>query len=148
MDRRLAVFFIALVGASLLTGCTARMQAKAYLKKNMLNSLNDPDSVKFRDLKLFKQGHPEQVEASAHGRYALCGEVQSKNAFGVYTGWSMFYSVTELKSETEPGQVVDGSGTGLIPDMVPHSRLSEAKEMAAKYAMYCQDSEKIEQPLP
>ena len=129
-------------------GCTTQMQAKSYLKKNMLDSLNDPDSVKFRNLKVFKQGHPEHVEGSAHGRYALCGEVQSKNAFGIYTGWAMFYSVTELKSEAQPGQIVDASSAGLIPNMVPDSQLDEVKKNAAKYAMYCQDSEKIEQPLP
>ncbi len=58
----------------------SRFQVAA--KDAMTNSLKDPGSAKYRDV----TGH--KVEAS--GAYVFCGQVNSKNGFGGYTGFQRF----------------------------------------------------------
>lgn len=52
----------------------------AALKVSLTRALRDPDSVKFRDIKLNSK------------RTALCGEYNSKNGFGAYVGFRGFIS--------------------------------------------------------
>lgn len=48
-------------------------------KKQLLNQLKDPDSAKFRNI-------------SVKDKTLVCGEVNAKNSYGGYTGFTFFYS--------------------------------------------------------
>lgn len=50
-------------------------------KQKVTRNLKDPDSAKFRDVKLNK------------AKTALCGEVNAKNGFGAYGGYQSFVAV-------------------------------------------------------
>lgn len=50
-------------------------------KQNVTRNLKDPESAKFRDVKLNK------------AKTALCGEVNAKNGFGAFSGYQAFVAV-------------------------------------------------------
>lgn len=52
------------------------------IKGNVLSKLRDPDSTQFRDLRLVRN------ETQAY----LCGQVNSRNSFGGYTGFQWFFA--------------------------------------------------------
>lgn len=51
--------------------------AIADAKARILETLKDPDSAKFRDVKLYKSG-------------AVCGSYNAKNSYGGYVGYTHF----------------------------------------------------------
>ena len=63
------------------------------IKENVKDKLRDPESARFKDLKLIRLDN---------AIYA-CGEVNAKNAFGGYTGFKMFFAspISQFKSETD-----------------------------------------------
>lgn len=52
----------------------------------MQSTLKEPDSAKFRDT--FYVGHVGQDGLT---RYSICGQINSRNSFGGYTGWQTFW---------------------------------------------------------
>jgi hypothetical protein len=58
------------------------------------NELKDPDSAKFKNLIAGK---------FSDGRIAVCGEVNSKNSFGGYTGFTLFMVRVSASDELESG---------------------------------------------
>jgi hypothetical protein len=59
-------------------------------KSAIAEDLKDPDSVRFRNVVVH--------DAPDHSYYMVCGEMNSKNSFGGYTGYSQFLTfVTDQK---------------------------------------------------
>jgi hypothetical protein len=60
-------------------------EAKAAAIKSLLDrsteTLLDPEGARFRNVKFH--------------RYEMCGEINSKNAFGAYTGYDQFYTLSD-----------------------------------------------------
>lgn len=63
----------------------ANMDAKIEAEMNLKAMLKDGDSAKFRK---------EFVSRISGGNLMLCGEVNSKNALGAYTGYQRFIAST------------------------------------------------------
>lgn len=78
---------IAIVAISLsLAGCDLSKEAAIEEGKGMIaSSLKDPDSAKFRDVFMIE----DKMIGDAHYG-VLCGEVNSKNSFGGFTGFHRF----------------------------------------------------------
>jgi len=89
----------------------AELRQRTELRKPVLAHMKDPNSATFRNESL----HPNPV--STHpvtrlplpgvNRDVLCGEYNSKNAMGGYTGYTRFI--------TKEGNFVDLEGGGLFP---------------------------------
>lgn len=60
-------------------------QASKEARKKIASGFKDPDSVKFKDLRITKDGT------------VVCGMVNAKNSYGGYTGFEMFYSMWVLE---------------------------------------------------
>lgn len=80
-------------------------QMKAYVLSNGKNAvkmkLKDPKSATFRNL---------DVHKGADGMYVMCGEVNSKNSFGGYTGFQKFVSVGTPEGTFLQEEVSDFAG--------------------------------------
>lgn len=55
----------------------SNFQMQALAEQSIKDKLKDPNSAEFRNFKLSSKGHP-------------CGEVNSKNGFGGYTGFKRY----------------------------------------------------------
>lgn len=62
----------------------------AKAKKNVTEDLLDPDAAKFRNLEI-----RETTSSNGKKFIALCGEVNTKNAMGAYTGFKKFSANNE-----------------------------------------------------
>lgn len=88
-----------LIAAAMLLGqvCayaqTAPRLNEAALREAMEENLKDSDSAKFKNIKHKPSG--------AAGMWDLCGEVNAKNSFGAYSGYSPFYGVA-MKNKGQP----------------------------------------------
>ena len=73
----------ALISAMLLSGlsaCASKEQTDAdKLKRIIASEMKDPDSVKFRNLRM-----------GSIGNSTLCGEINAKNSFGAFSGFEKF----------------------------------------------------------
>ena len=56
-------------------------KASTDAKRMIADTFKDPDSVKFRDLRISKDGA------------FVCGELNAKNSYGGYVGYTRFYSL-------------------------------------------------------
>jgi hypothetical protein len=56
-------------------------QASREARSKIASQFKDPDSVKFKNLRISKDG------------MTVCGEVNGKNSYGGYTGFKLFYSL-------------------------------------------------------
>lgn len=67
-------------------GCSKEEMAAKNLERasieRLKNTLKDPDSAKFQNVRVIDQKGGAQV---------VCGEVNAKNSFGGYTGFQDFY---------------------------------------------------------
>jgi hypothetical protein len=63
-----------------------RDNAIRYLKSIVAKKLTDPDSAKFRDATLYRSLRDDGGPPG----YTLCGEVNTRNKFGGYTGFTSF----------------------------------------------------------
>ena len=78
-------------------------EAEPNGREALLTRLKDPESARFRN-----------VKPTADGLY-LCGEVNSKNSMGGYTGFKKFYVLWQLG-------VVNIQGEGSYLDEIFHDR--------------------------
>lgn len=62
--------------------------AKSYVEKEVRNSLKDPRSATFENVKFYPDESPQGEEISG----AVCGYVNGKNSFNAYTGMARFFS--------------------------------------------------------
>ena len=83
-------------------------------QQQLLNKLLDPSSAQFKNLRLVNGGNGE----------ALCGEVNSKNSFGGYTGYSSF-AVTE-RPYSDGANIAIESGGDAVTRMVSDADLTQA----------------------
>lgn len=93
---------VALVAS--LAGCSSGVESKA--KEAVAAQLKDPTSAQFQSLKVGK---------TSKGFAIVCGEVNAKNAFGGYTGFTSF-----VWREGNYGAhlAVDGEGAYLVNDLI------------------------------
>lgn len=87
---RFAILAIALP----LAACAANLEAEA--REGLATELKDAESAQFRDVERYAAG--------------ICGQVNSKNSFGAYAGFSQFYVGSKLA-------VVDGNGENLASEL-------------------------------
>jgi len=67
----------------------------ALIRSSFDNKLKDADSAKFKDVLVYVKPGPEPV-------HSLCGQVNSKNSYGAYAGYSPFFGVlVPMKPESE-----------------------------------------------
>lgn len=66
----------------------------AQAKKAVADQMRDPDSVKFRDVALYRQLESKEL--------ALCGEFNAKNGYGAYVGYRRFYVSESGGAKLEP----------------------------------------------
>lgn len=83
--------FVAALALLMLSGCD---QAEGQAKKLVADSLRDPASAQFREVEKVLQDD---------GRYVVCGEVNGKNAYGAYSGFTGF--------------IVDGHQVKMAPEV-------------------------------
>jgi len=73
------------------------------------SELKDPFSLQFRNL------YSREIKGSKTGdisKHIYCGEVNAKNEFGAYTGWSLFY-VTDMTDKPVVSIESDAGGPSL-----------------------------------
>lgn len=89
-----ALLLIAMV--TILPGCKpSEEKAIELAKKEVAIDMKDPDSTKFRNVIYTKKDEKEDGSMSG----VVCGEVNSKNSFGAYSGFSPFVVVVTMKSK-------------------------------------------------
>ena len=103
----------------------ARLQAEAEkkaieekiegYKQQLLRVLKDPESAQFRNLRL----------SSGEGGEALCGEVNAKNAFGGYVGFTPF-AITEQMDRQGNNVVIFPPGGDTLSTMAAKIGLKNA----------------------
>ncbi|RTO99733.1 hypothetical protein [Enterobacter hormaechei] len=79
-----------------LVGCKPDSEKAITLaKKEIADSIRDPDSAKFRHLRFIQK--EETTEGSVNG--FVCGQINGKNGFGAYEGYSPFFIEIHMKSK-------------------------------------------------
>lgn len=88
-----------------------------FLLGQVKDRLKDPDSAKFRNVTLFHDFVPRSDgdgRETSIGGYALCGEVNARNGFGGYDGYTQFVSMTWVWTNGEwPGLSSAASSRGV-----------------------------------
>ena len=105
------------VVVSFITGCDS---VNSAAENAVSRQLIDPDSAQFRDL--------VKVDDGAY----VCGEVNSKNRMGGYTGF------TEFMYETEAGKATIDSGANAILIMTVCSGVYSGDEIQERLDMWTQ----------
>jgi hypothetical protein len=83
-------------GVLMLVGCKPSEDKAIELAKNEIASdMKDPESSKFRDLHFVRAG--EKQDGTVDGY--VCGEINSKNSYGAYAGYTPFYIFLSMKSK-------------------------------------------------
>jgi hypothetical protein len=62
----------------------------ALLKQFVAAKFKDPDSVKYQNVGAFKNDADVVVKYQHDAEIVVCGEVNAKNSFGAYTGYTKF----------------------------------------------------------
>lgn len=100
------VFIITML---LLTSCKPGEDKAIQLAKNEMSaSMKDPDSAKFRYMRFIKEN--EKNDGSISG--AVCGQVNGKNGFGAYAGFTPFIVKITMKEKGFFSKGVDYSIDG------------------------------------
>ncbi|MBO9717493.1 MAG: hypothetical protein J7507_11975 [Pseudoxanthomonas sp.] len=87
-------------------------QFESAAKDAVKQSLVDPDSAQFRDLRIMRRSEHERI---------LCGELNARNRMGGYTGFTPFYIV--------------GNSTHELTFDLPHS-MPQTTEPAAEFEAF------------
>jgi len=69
--------FLMVFGLLTIAGCSSDYALKWKAEAYIANLLNDPDSAKFRNIRVLHGG-------------TVCGEVNGKNGYGAYAGFTKF----------------------------------------------------------
>lgn len=100
----------------LLIGCS-----DSKIKEKVSSLLKDPDSAKFRNIKLFKNGN-------------YCGEINAKNELGGYVGfkvWTKFNGEVEIFSEENIDSICEKAEN---PVVWACKKKKQSIEMMERYA--------------
>lgn len=113
MNKGVVLFFSCL----LLTACKPSQEKAIDLAKTEIShDMKDPASTQFRDISTKQVGEKEDGSVVM----LVCGEVNSKNSFGAYSGFSSFVIALTMKSKglfstgveyTVDGKTIDGTPT-------------------------------------
>lgn len=106
-----------------------RSKANAYVISRLKAELIDPDSMKLRNLSFYQQS-----ENDFSTTYVVCGEVNAKNRFGGYTGFTQFFGTAFAEKQQGEPQFTDDSSAVFI-DAESHHRSFEHT-----YAENCKES--------
>ncbi|XGI81747.1 hypothetical protein ACED16_08690 [Enterobacter hormaechei] len=111
-----------------LVGCKPSADKAVELgKKEISADVRDPDSVKFRYLRFI------QTEQSPEGATVgyVCGQINGKNGFGAYEGFSPFI----MKISMKPKGMFSTSVSYYVTDKKIYTRFSEP--LPASYREKC-----------
>jgi hypothetical protein len=116
-----------------------RARATVALRDAVKERMKDPDSIQFRNVEVF---HHKAKDVTPAGVYVLCGEVNAKNSYGGYTGFSLFVATVFMRSSG----LVDTELSHVSFDDSDQAELYERKGklkrfMESTYAPNCQDKE-------
>ena len=95
---------------SLICACSAQADALSQAQELVTAKLKDPGSAQFRNVKQLREG-------------VVCGEVNSKNTYGGYAGFSRF--VVRPQSEFESVVIVQGQIPSIMTTAYPAEELGE-----------------------
>lgn len=88
-----ALLLIAIIA---LAGCKPSADKAVELaKKEIAADTRDPDSAKFRYVRFVKKDEPQDGTISGY----VCGQINGKNAFGAYAGFTPFMLEIKMKSK-------------------------------------------------
>jgi len=91
-DVRKYLLVVALVA---LTGCKPGAEKAIELaQKEVSADMKDPDSAKFRYMRFIPAGEKEGVVGGF-----VCGNVNAKNGYGAYAGYSQFFVAIRMESK-------------------------------------------------
>jgi hypothetical protein len=86
---------LGIIIALLLTGCDQHSAEKASAQKAVADLMKDPSSAQFRNVRVTPTGN-------------VCGEVNAKNGYGAYAGFSRFVWFSDHRA---PKVESDGSSS-------------------------------------
>lgn len=93
---------IAIVISQLAASQTAPTLNEKLLREAMVNHLKDAESARFKSI-VYKPSGPE-------GMWEMCGEVNAKNAFGGYVGFTKFIGAVVKHGKKPPTYIVVAVG--------------------------------------
>jgi hypothetical protein len=88
---------------------------------NLKALLKDPDSAKFRNV---------VVTRLSGGNLMLCGEVNSKNAFGAYTGFKGFIA----SPNTDAPTIIEGETDGITEDVFRQAHTAACSNVVERFS--------------
>lgn len=95
-DSLMKKIIVAAILPVALTACKPGEEKAINLAQNAVShDMKDPDSTKFRNVIYAKKDEKEDGSVSG----VVCGEVNSKNSFGAYPGFSPFVVVVTMESK-------------------------------------------------
>jgi hypothetical protein len=95
-DALIKKIIVATILPITLTACKPGGEKAVQLaQESVSHDMKDPDSTKFRNVLYTQKGEKEDGSVSG----VVCGEVNSKNSFGAYSGFSPFVVVITMKSK-------------------------------------------------
>lgn len=94
MGRSMKKLIVLVLSIIVLSGCKpGEEKAIELARKEISSGMKDPDSVKFRYLRFIKSGEKDGLVGGF-----VCGEVNAKNSYGAYAGYSKFQLALRMKS--------------------------------------------------
>lgn len=116
------------LGVATLAGCNPSPDKAIALAKGEISSdMKDPESSKFRELRFIKAGEKEDGTIEGY----VCGEINSKNSYGAYAGYTPFYIFLSMK----PKGMFSSGVTYTVNRKVIFS--SETEAVAASFNEMC-----------
>ena len=89
-------------------------------KKGIQEKLKDPESARFKELTVHKGETPTE------GVYYVCGEINSKNSYGGYAGFTPFYAQVLYFEKQDKGIP---ASAGVITDDMDHAAAAKFYRM-------------------
>lgn len=119
---------IMVLGVLVLAGCKPGSDKAIAIAKNVISSdMRDPESSKFRELRFIKAGEKEDGSIGGY----VCGEINSKNSYGAYAGYTPFYIFLDMK----PKGIFSSGVTYTVHRKMIFS--SESQAVAASFNEMC-----------
>lgn len=120
-------FFITLAPLLCLAGAMGGCEkftetGESRYQKKVRYVLKDPQSAQFRE------GFETKEDSEGHARLSYCGEVNSKNSYGAFTGFKRFVVI-------DGGVFIEGEGMAAAPDDCDprYAQQPEAVQASAQY---------------
>lgn len=112
MNKGVALLFSCLA----ITACKPSDEKAIDLAKiEISHDMKDPSSTQFRDISVKRVGEKEDGSISM----LVCGEANSKNSFGAYSGFTPFVIALSMKSKGAFSSGVEYTVNGKTVDETP-----------------------------